>query len=222
MNQFRMMVSASVCVALIALVGFMQTGCEEAKGIGGLQVDPASVTLTTNDTSVVLSVVGGITNNLLSMPLEWQVSDPNLGQITASSGVTAVYRRFSANGVNTVTVRDQFDKEGFATITQRASSYSFSLVAEPTSIQPNQGATIRIEGNDAQAPFNWQLVSGPGSLSGGSGSRSASYAAGATPGVAQISVTDANGISASVSITVQAADDGAGNGGPGGGGPGSG
>jgi len=214
MKQFRRVVTAFGCIWVLVAVSFMQMGCEEATGLGGLQVDPATVTLTTNDTSVVLTVVGGGTNELLALPLTWGVSNPNLGQISAASGFTAVYRRTPANGVNMVTVRDQFENEGFVTITQRSVSYTFSLVAEPASLQPNQGATISIEGDAAEAPFSWRLVSGPGTLSGDSGSRSASYAAGEDPGVAQISVTDANGISASISITIEDdSDDDGGSGG---------
>jgi len=208
MKQERFVLVSCLFVLSVFLIALTQSGCEEAKGVGGLEVDPSSVTLSADDTSEVLEVVGGIADNTLALPLEWRVSDPSLGQIVAMSGRTAVYRRTSANGVNTVTVRDQFEREGYVTITQRSASYTFGLVAEPTSIQPNQGSTIRIEGDEAQAPFRWRLVSGPGSLSGGSGSRSASYAASSSTGVAQISVTDANGIAASVSVTVTTASTG--------------
>ena len=209
----------AVCV-LTSLILFTQSGCEEARGLSGLQVDPPMATLGTNDSSVVLSVVGGITNSTLALPLAWEVSDPNLGQITASSGATAVYRRSSANGVNTVTVRDQFSNEGFATITQRDASYSFNLVADPSTVSVNQGTTIRIEGAEAQAPFSWRLASGPGSLSADSGGRSAAYSAGPNTGVAQITVTDGNGVSASIAITVETSNgDGPPSNGPGG--PGS-
>ena len=215
MKRLRVVLPLVVVSFLMSLIMLTQVGCEEAKGVGGLEVDPATVTLGTNDASVVITVVGGIADSSLAMPLAWEVSNASLGQITASSGLTAVYRRLDANGVNTVTVRDQFGKEGYATITQRAVSYSFRLVADPSSIRPNQGATVRIEGDDAEAPFRWQLVSGPGSLAASSGSRSASYAAGSSTGVAQILVTDANGVSASVAISVTVAETGNGGTAPG-------
>ncbi len=110
--------SLRLLLFLLCVVIFTQTGCEEANGVGELQVDPSSVTLEPNDLSVVLSVVGGITDSSLSLPLEWDVRDPRLGQIVAHSGVTAVYRRSALGGANTVIVRDQLDKEGYVTIVQ--------------------------------------------------------------------------------------------------------
>jgi len=108
------------CLVSIACFGLMlmQTGCEEAKGISGLEVDPSTHTMSTNDTSVVLTVVGEGSDSSLALPLEWEVSDSSLGQILASSGWTAVYRRKGKDGVNVVTVRDQFSREGFVAINQ--------------------------------------------------------------------------------------------------------
>lgn len=112
-----------VCLFSVFVLSLLltQTGCEEAKGVSGLAVEPATVTLSTNDTSVVLTVIGEGADSTLSLPLEWEVSDSSLGEILASSGVTAVYRRNAADGVNLVTVRDQFSREGFVAITQRSS-----------------------------------------------------------------------------------------------------
>lgn len=194
-----------IAFAFVSLVILgTQTGCEEATGVGGLEINPAQVTLSTNDMTVVLSVVG-ITNNTLALPLTWSVSDTGLGVLTASSGLTAVYRRSDRTGVNTITVRDQFEREGYAVVTQESTEEeeeesSFGLTADSTSIQVNEGATVSIDGT-AIAPFTWTL-SGPGSLSAASGSRSAAYAAGASTGVAQITVTDGNGVAGSISITV--------------------
>ena len=119
MNQKHFFVP--LCLFMLVFLGLMltQTGCEEAKGVSGLEVDPATHTLSTNDISVVLTVVGEGSSFRLSMPFAWEVSDSNLGEILASSGATAVYRRTRANGVNVVTVRDQFSQEGFVAITQQ-------------------------------------------------------------------------------------------------------
>ncbi len=213
MNRVCAVCSMVVMGVFLVGVAGLQTGCEEAKGLTGLQVDPSSVMLSTNGASVVLSVVGGITNNTLALPLTWRVTDANLGQVTFSSGTTAVYRRSAANGVNTVIVEDQFENEGFATIRQQAASYSLALEADATTLALNEGTTIRITTEQAVAPFNWQLASGPGTVTGGSGSRSAVYAAGSQEGVAVISVSDANGASGSISITVrEGGEDGTGDG----------
>jgi hypothetical protein len=223
MRRHSVLLPSCLFVLLCSFVLLTQSGCEEASGIGGLELDPSAVSLATAGESVVLTVVDGVASDL-ALPLAWRVNDPNLGQIVAHSGYTAVYRRTSRNGANTVTVRDQLGNEGYVAVTQQSGdpvlgpdTGTFRLVAEPTTIQPNQGATIRIEGDGGRSPFNWSLVSGPGSLSANSGSRSASYAAGASTGVAQIAVTDVNGVSASVAITVQAATTGGSTGGTGGG-----
>ncbi len=219
MKRFAAMCMVGVTMVCMVGMAVLQTGCEEAKGLSGLEINPSSVMLSTNGATVVLSVVGGVTNNALALPLEWRVTDPDLGQITFSSGMTAVYRRSALNGVNTVIAKDQFSNEGYATIRQQAAGYGLTLEADATTIQPNQGTTVRIAGDEGQAPFSWSLAAGPGSLSASSGSRSAAYSAGSQTGVAVITVTDANGASGSISITVQSTTTN-GNGGPGGGGPG--
>lgn len=106
------------CV-LIAIGSFamFQVGCEEAKGLNGLALDPASVTLSTNGQSVVITVTSG-TNGNLALPLVWSVSDPTLGNVTPSSGFSATYVRSNVNGANTVTARDQYENEGYTSILQ--------------------------------------------------------------------------------------------------------
>jgi hypothetical protein len=54
----------------------------------------------------------------LFYPLEWSVSDPSLGDITAQGRDTAVYVRTSKRGSNTIKVRDQGDAEGVAVVNQ--------------------------------------------------------------------------------------------------------
>jgi len=65
-----------------------------------------------------LAVVSGTQD--LSLPLVWSVSDPALGQITHSSGYSAAYARTAINGVNNITVRDQYGLDGVATVNQVA------------------------------------------------------------------------------------------------------
>ncbi len=200
----------------IVLAALLQSGCEEAKGLQGLQVDPPSAMLTTNGQTTVFTVTGGITNETLALPLAWSVQDEALGRIIRSSGFTAIYRRSDRNGVNTVIVRDQYDNEGYATVQQSAAGYTLTLAATATSVDIGEAVTITVSTTTAQAPFSWRLVSGPGSVSGGGAS--AGYSS-ASVGVAVIQATDANGASGVIAITVTEAggDDG---GGGGGGGPG--
>ncbi|MBN1557974.1 MAG: hypothetical protein JW951_07490 [Lentisphaerae bacterium] len=122
---------AGACTAAVLLVG-----CEEGSGTRGLNITPSVVELgkteneetegtngttttetTLDETTVVFSVVS---NDLraLSFPLEWWVTNPDLGLITSASGASAVYVRTWAGGVNVVGVRDQYGEEGYATVYQ--------------------------------------------------------------------------------------------------------
>ncbi|HAS82925.1 MAG TPA: hypothetical protein DCS43_09710 [Verrucomicrobia bacterium] len=205
-------------LTLAAIVGgsLLQCGCEEAKGLKGLQVDPASVSLSTNGQTVAFTVTGGVTNETLALPLTWSVRDAGMGTIAHHSGYTAIYQRSAANGANTVIVRDQFENEGYATIRQLAeTTYSLELTAEKISINVNEAVTITVTTESAQAPFTWRLVSGSGSVAGSSGA-SAVYSSSAA-GTAVIEATDANGASGVIGITViESSDGGGGDGGPGG------
>ncbi len=211
----RLISCLSVMFVFFAIVSLsmLQVGCEDAKGLEGLTIDPASATISTNGMSVVLTVTGGITNRDLALPLTWSVSDGNIGQITSSSGLTATYRRNSGAGAqNTVTAIDQYDNEGYATIRHEAVGYSLTLSADSTTITEGGAATITITSDSSLAPYSWRKRSGPGSLVGASGSKSAVYTSSET-GSAVIEVTDANGASGVIGIVVEdenAGDDGGG------------
>jgi len=207
-------------VGLIALVALLQTGCEESKGLQGLQVDPPSATLATNGQVTVFTVTGGITNETLALPLTWSVQDEGLGRIINSRGYSATYQRSDRDGVNSVTVRDQYENEGYATIEQTSENYSLTLEASADTVATNVAVTIAVTTTSAQAPFVWQLVSGPGSVTGSGATAGFSSS---TAGVAVIEATDANGASGVVAITVTAdasdggsVDDGGSGGGVGG------
>lgn len=118
---------AGLCV-LACAVGFsvmassLLTGCEEAKGAHALTVTPSYIDLrvgmVTNTTSTQTFVV---TNGLreLSLPLEWSVSNPELGSINHRGGNSASYITYTGkSGDNTIFVKDQYDAEGVATIRQ--------------------------------------------------------------------------------------------------------
>lgn len=217
MKRILSLVSLCSTGLVIVAVALLQNGCEEAKGLLGLTVDPASVTLSTNGQIQVFAVTG-VTNDM-ALPLTWTVSNEGLGQILSSGGYSAVYQRLAPNGVNTLTVRDQFDNEGLASIRQTAVAYSLELEssASSTGVLVNTAVTISIVTVDAQPPFAWRKVSGPGTLTADSGSRSAVYSS-ALPGTAAIEVEDANGASGVIGVLVRvAADDGGGDGDDGGG-----
>ncbi len=201
---------------LSAIIGgpLLQCGCEEAKGLRGLTVDPASVTLSTNGQSQAFTVTGGVTNETLALPLTWSVKDAGMGTVAHSSGYTAIYERSAANGANTVIVRDQFANEGYATIRQLAeTTYSLELSAAKTTVSVGEGVTITVDSEEAQAPFAWRLVSGPGSVGAGSG-KTAVYSS-SEVGVGVIEATDANGATGVIGITVTESTDGGGDdGGP--------
>lgn len=209
-----------VVVGCICVGAMLQTGCEEAEGLDGLTIDPSSATLTTNGQTVVFTVTGGITNRTLALPLSWSVSDGSLGQILNSSGYSATYQRNGdALGSNTITARDQYENEGYATVRQTRIGYSLELTASATSIEVGQAATITISTDSAQSPYAWELLSGPGTVTGSSGSKSAVYTSGVA-GTAVIKATDVNGASGTIGMTVtDPADDGDSGGDDDGGGP---
>jgi len=114
-----------VALCAIACVLMMSPGCETASGLYQLTVDPSFVELTYASNSVTLAVIG--TSNNLSLPLTWSVSNPELGYIAMESGYSALYFRHAANGDNVVMVRDQYDNEGFATISQKTGENALSI-----------------------------------------------------------------------------------------------
>jgi hypothetical protein len=98
------------------------TGCETGGDTTALTVEPSFVDLTSssNGTTGVLTQTFTATGGLrtLSLPLEWSVSNPDLGSIAASGGYTASYVRTHASGDNSIIARDQYGAEGVATIRQ--------------------------------------------------------------------------------------------------------
>jgi len=202
------------CGVLVLAVALGTPGCEKAEGMDGLSVNPDAVTMGPGDRSVAITVSGGITNTPLALPLEWHVSNRALGTIEITGPTSATYRRTGQVGINTVTVRDQFKNEGFCVVEQvdamthlldqEGSVYVLALTASPESpISMGSATTISITATEGMTPpYSWRKVSGPGSLSAGSGSTSAVYSS-STPGVGVIRVTDGNGVQGVLSIVVE-------------------
>ena len=54
------------------------------------------------------------------LPLEWSVSQPELGIIRSSAGYVAVYESFGGRGQNIVMVHDQVGRAGIAVVNHRS------------------------------------------------------------------------------------------------------
>jgi len=111
-------------VATLLLVSVALMGCESTERRRSLVVTPNwgeagragdRVVLTA---SVLPTEDASISNQVseLLYPLEWSVSEPANGRIISTAGNTAVYYADVGAGNNVVTVRDQGDREGLATI----------------------------------------------------------------------------------------------------------
>jgi len=115
------MKSATTILSILCLtlaIGAILCGCEGSTTNPGITVTPATATLT-NGTGAVMFTASIIdTNRVLFFPLEWQVTDPSLGRISSSVGLTAIYEGLGGSGNNAVTVRDQSDSEGVALVSQ--------------------------------------------------------------------------------------------------------
>ncbi len=108
-------------VAFIAIVG-LWVGCEESPTNVTINITPP-LAATTNWTVVrfvaSLSVATNSTDELY-YPLEWSMSDPNIGRFRSAEGDTAVYETVGWPGVQTITVRDQAGHVGTAGVAQSA------------------------------------------------------------------------------------------------------
>lgn len=107
-----------VCM-LVAFAVMSFTGCEEATGLNGLSIVPSSVRLNplSNSNYVDFAVSSSVSNDLV-LPIEWSVSNPDLGYIDYRGGYKARYFRNPVNGDNVITVRDQYNNEGSALVKQ--------------------------------------------------------------------------------------------------------
>ena len=106
--------------AAFGIGGAFFVGCEKATGTRWLTVSPSTVDLTsgvTNSATLTFTVTAGLGD--LSLPLVWSVSDPTLGVIGSSGGLSASYVGYlTAPGYNAIHVKDQYGAEGVATVRQ--------------------------------------------------------------------------------------------------------
>jgi hypothetical protein len=188
------MLAVATVFALVGVLGLgmvLSSGCEEARGLEGLVVEPDQVTLNPGTNSLVFTVTG-VSNNL-ALPLIWSVSDSSLGRLIGTSGYRATYVSSDKVGQNFVVVRDQYDNEGYAVVNQVASQYAITLSAAPASLSgTNTISTVSATGGTA--PFSWFVQNeGLGGIISGGTSATAVYKAYAS-GVNVIHVRDANGV----------------------------
>ncbi len=106
----------AVAMVLGLTVGVILSGCDNAEGLNGLQVNPSSATLSASND--VLQITVQVQSDL-ALPLQWSLSVPSLGSLFAS-GSNAVYTaRNGATGNQIVTVRDQYGNDGVCSILQQ-------------------------------------------------------------------------------------------------------
>lgn len=126
------------CVLLTAaLLCGVLTACEETEELNAIEVSPDTAVLTGSGDSIVFTAkrptvdIGTNTFDNLFLPLEWEVSNPNLGKIQSSGGFSAVYESNGKVGQNFINVRDQAGSEGVALVEQRSASSSGSSTNSP-------------------------------------------------------------------------------------------
>lgn len=148
----RLMLAAA---ALAALCLFW--GCDDDSGLTGneFRVNPASVTLSATDRTVVLTAEGG------EPPLAWSVTDPALGSVT-ESGRTVTYTRTDANGANTVRVADSRTWTAKAVITQQQDAVPApTLAVSPAGATLNEnGDRVVFTGSGGVGPYQWSVGNG--------------------------------------------------------------
>jgi hypothetical protein len=110
--------ASTVALSVVIGAALFLVGCDD-KGTVALTVEPAFVDLSSSSSNVIqtFTVTEGLRD--LSLPLAWEVSNPELGTIAGAGGDSASYVRTSgAHGDNSITVRDQYGAEGVATVRQ--------------------------------------------------------------------------------------------------------
>jgi len=114
----------------LAVAGVALTGCEEVSTDGAMEILPSSPVIGLNAAVELTAIPPGSTpdtsnaNYLLvpatnaALPFVWEVSNPELGTIISTGGLSAVYRSSRTPGTNAIKVRDQLNREGVTVVTQ--------------------------------------------------------------------------------------------------------
>lgn len=212
MKQIVCLVSILALAGVLSLVGL--TGCEKEPNAVVITIIPNPVAVTVSNSAVMLTATGGL--RALSLPLSWSVSNPIVGNIDpAYRGEVAVYVSTDSNGVNLVTVIDQYGAEGHATITHNYATFTnvppgtvLALFASPGQIPVGENTSyITIATNIlSRAPYAWRV----GDPSYGTLTYPVTYEVSVTniytavrTGVNTIYVTDADGRSGQINVERQ-------------------
>jgi hypothetical protein len=111
---------ACLLIPVIVVAGLLLVGCEDGGEANLINVSPEEVYMSTPTQIFTVSdttnTVSGLRN--LSLPIEWSVSNPGLGNIIAVNADSAVYSRTTSAGVNIIMAKDQYGAEGIATVIQ--------------------------------------------------------------------------------------------------------
>ncbi len=182
--------------------------------------DTVGTTTVSNQTITTTTIQqGGLSfsyeYDLMALPFVWKVEDGSLGTIHEIETGYVRYTALSVRAPNRVEVKDQYGNVGQVVVrvdSTQAPGYALVLEASPATMKVGQASTISITSTDAQAPYKWALRSGPGRLTGASGSRSAAYTSDAI-GTGVIEVSDANGAAGVIAVVVEAVAAGGGGGG---------
>lgn len=112
----------STWMGALVLAGWMvaMTGCEDAEtASAALSLSPPDAELTGRGATQVFTASVTVEEEDVYLPLQWSVSNPSLGGILSSSGMSAVYESNGTIGQNVVICRDALGREGLAAVNQR-------------------------------------------------------------------------------------------------------
>jgi len=128
----------SICL-LLGVALLLSVSCESTTTNTHIAVEPSSVELTKKGDVVSFTATYSpgdeSTSNTLYMPLVWTVSNPDLGQISATGGRGAVYECYGIVGDNAITVKDQGSAEGVAIVNCSANTQIGNLTIEPATAE---------------------------------------------------------------------------------------
>lgn len=103
-------------VLMLTAIAWLAVGCENGGSGNSLTIDPANSMIGRNIAQLTLTIAGGLRD--LSLPVEWSVTNPELGHIEHTGGPVAVYTRTALTGLQIISVRDQYGVEGIAAVDQ--------------------------------------------------------------------------------------------------------
>ncbi len=102
-------------IAASVWLGFLGVGCDTVTQSGGTVITTDTpLVVATGRVAIVITVTD--TNGTLYLPIRWAVSDPTLGIVTRQGALTALYEGNAQVGINTITVKDQGNAEGFSVV----------------------------------------------------------------------------------------------------------